>query len=231
MSNVVRLNNGGAIQVRTGVLAGIGPQGARGAVGPSGPTGEQGPKGDQGEIGQILQMSMRANVSANQTVASNTDVLLAFGTVSHDDMSAAVSSTNFRLSDLGDYLLSAWVKFELPGNAGEGSRQLWFNSSASGLVARASYTGITDEVTYANLTFPHRCTSTNEVITVYARSGDDLPVNVTAGSFSLVRTGSGPQGPVGPQGPQGGFGPQGPAGPQGPDGNANSGYATYADLL
>ena len=62
MANVVRLVNGGTIQVKTGVLQGVGPQGPRGYVGPQGPQGEQGPVGEQGQIGQILQQATRTTV-------------------------------------------------------------------------------------------------------------------------------------------------------------------------
>jgi len=231
MSNVIRLLNGGTIQVRTGVLAGVGPEGPRGLVGPAGPQGEQGFQGDQGPIGQILQRQSRAVVSGTTTVSPDTDTLVAFGTVSYDDMGACTSSTNFTLTDVGDYQLNCYLKFEMPANAPDGHRTIFFSSTTNGEIARTSRNAILDEATYVDLSFPHRSTVSGEVIRVYARSGDDLSCNVTAGSIVITRTGSGPQGPQGPAGPAGPTGATGPAGPTGATGSASSGFATYADLL
>src|SRR4051812_37067117 len=108
MSNVIRLVNGGTIQVRTGVLAGIGPSGPRGLIGETGPDGPQGPVGETGAMGQILQVQTKAVVSGTTTLNPDTDTLIAFGSVSYDDLSAATSSTNFTLHDAADYQIVAW---------------------------------------------------------------------------------------------------------------------------
>jgi hypothetical protein len=157
--------------------------------------------------------------------------LVAFGAVSYDDMSAATSSTNFTLHDLGDYQLNCWLQFDIPGNQPDGHREIILRSVTNGDIARTQIPATIDETTAMHISFPHRSTTVNEVVQVYARSGDDVNVAISAGAFVLTRTGSGPQGPVGPQGPQGITGAMGPVGPQGPAGNANDGFATYADLL
>lgn len=231
MTNVVRLLNGGTIQVRTGVLQGIGPQGPRGLTGPPGQQGEQGPTGEVGPIGQILQVQMLANVSSTITVNADTDTLVSFGTVVYDDLIAHQSSTNMRLIDIGDYLISCYLKFDLPADAGDGARDIWFQSTTNGTIARTSYQAISDAPTYVSLAFPHRTTVSNEIINVYVRSGDNLSAGVSAGALTITRVGSGPVGAQGPAGPTGAVGATGPTGPQGPDGNASSGFATYADLL
>ena len=95
MANVVRLNNGGVIQVRTGVLQGIGPIGPRGLVGPAGPQGETGPQGDTGPMGGISQYLSKAKVSATTGLAPDVNTLLAFSTVVVDELSAFKTSTAF----------------------------------------------------------------------------------------------------------------------------------------
>jgi hypothetical protein len=170
MSNIIRLTNGGTLQIRTGVLQGVGPQGPRGLVGPPGQQGEQGPTGETGAMGAILQMQMRTTVSGTTTVNADTDTLIAFGAVSYDDLSAHASSTNMQLADIGDYLLSVYLRFDLPANAGDGARDVWFQSVTNGTIARTTHQAVSDAATYVYLAFPHRTTVSNEIINVYARS-------------------------------------------------------------
>lgn len=229
MANVVRLNNGGVIQVRTGVLQGIGPIGPRGLVGPAGPEGPEGPQGGTGPSGSINQYLSKARVTSTVSVASDNDTLVAFGTVDTDDLSAFASSTNISPADPGDYQISVWVRFDLPTNAGDGARSLWLSSNIAGTLCRVQDGAVSDDTTYVSFSWPHRLQS-GEVLNVYARSGDDLSVGISAGAISLVRLGSGPQGTVGPQGPEGTVGPAGPAGPQGDPGSAGGTYTTYGDL-
>lgn len=231
MGNIIRLSNGGSVQVRTGVLAGIGPQGPRGLIGPQGPDGPPGPKGDQGEIGQIKQVMSRAQVSAAQSITRLTDTNIAFGSVNYDDMSIFASSSNLTLLQDSDYLFSVWLCFERPANTPDGYRTVKLVSSVNGMIAVSQVPPALDDVTYVNLTFAYRSQVAGEIIRVVARHSDDLTLNVSNGAVAINRIGSGPQGPAGPQGPQGQQGAQGPAGPQGPAGNASTGFATYADLL
>jgi len=228
--NIIRLVNGGSIQVRTGVLQGVGPVGPRGQVGPPGPDGPAGPQGEPGPVGQILQRQSKFVISGNTSVAPDTDVLVAFQTTAYDDMAAATSTTTFQLPDLGDYQLNAWVKFGLPANAADDFRELALNSVTNGEIIRVSVPATVGRETYVAVSFPHRSTVANEVIRLYARSGDDATLNITAGALAITRTGSGPQGPEGPQGPQGETGSQGIQGIQGIPGSSGAGYATYAAL-
>lgn len=224
MSNVVRLVNGGAIQVRTGVLQGIGPQGPRGLVGPGGPQGEQGPIGETGPMGQILQMAGRTNVGTNNPITANTDTMMAFGSVSYDDLGCFTSTSNITLTAAGDYLLSCWMRFD---DAAAGYRDLWF-SAASTVIARSSRGSVAGNPFYANLAFPFRAAG-GEVVNVYARAG--AATAISQGAMSVTRVGSGPPGVQGPVGPAGSVGATGPAGPPGPAGTANSGFTKYSDLL
>jgi len=223
MANVVRLTNGGTIQVRTGVLQGIGPQGERGYTGPQGQQGEQGQTGETGPMGAILQMAARVNVATNNPIAANTDTLMAFGSVSYDDLSCATSSSNFTLN-LGDHLLSLWLRFD---DAAVGSREVWF-SVAGTTLARASRASVAGMPFYVDLAFPYRAAA-GDVVSVFARSS--VATAVSMGSMNVTRVGSGPPGAQGPVGPQGAVGATGAAGPAGPPGTANSGFVKYGDML
>lgn len=232
MANVVRLVNGGQIQVRTGVLAGVGPVGPTGPAGPAGPDGPQGPQGETGPQGAIIQIGARANVSANTTLSASTEANIAFGTVAYDDMSICTSSTNFTLPEDGDYLIQAYVEFASPANAPNGIRRLKINGSVSGIIWMNSCQAntVASGSTWVDISAVYRG-SGGEIITIKGYHEDDLSLNVTAGAVTFTRVGSGPQGATGPTGPQGPTGATGPQGPTGPTGSAGSGFATYADLL
>lgn len=224
MSNVIRLVNGGAIQVRTGVLQGIGPQGPRGLVGQDGPQGEQGPVGDQGPMGQILQLMGKTSVGTNNPVAANTDTTMAFGSVTYDDLSCFTSTSNITLTAAGDYLLSAWLRFD---DAAAGSRELWFATGGT-TIARATRASVAGAPFYVDLAYPYRAAG-GEVVNVFVRASAATAISL--GSLNVTRVGSGPPGPQGPVGPQGPIGATGAAGPAGPAGAANSGFSKYGDLL
>jgi hypothetical protein len=223
MSNVVRLVSGGSIQVRTGVIQGIGPQGPRGVAGPQGPDGEQGPVGDTGPQGQILQLQGMSTVATNNPLSSGADTVIAFGSVSYDDLSAFTSTSNITLTAAGDYLLSAWLRFDA---ATATKREVWFQTGAT-TIARKSVMADTG-IFYVDLAMPFRAAG-GEVVNVHALSG--VATGVSQGSVSVTRVGSGPPGPVGPQGIQGPIGATGAQGPQGVAGTANAGFSSYALLL
>jgi hypothetical protein len=224
MANVIRLVNGGSIQVRTGVIQGIGPQGPTGVSGPQGQQGEQGPIGEGGPMGQILQLQAKTNVSVNNTVAANTDQVIAFGSVSYDDLSCFSSSSNTTLTAAGDYLLSCWLRFDQ--NAPK-PVAVWFAIGGSIIAATTELTDASTP-TYVDLSFPYRAAG-GEVLNVLVRSGAATACSL--GSLVVTRVGSGPPGPAGPVGPQGNIGPAGAKGDKGDPGSASSGFATYADLL
>jgi len=224
MANVIRLVNGGQIQVRTGVIQGIGPQGPRGVAGPQGMQGEQGPVGPVGPIGQILQMQGRTDVGTNNPLTANTDALIAFGSVAYDDLSCFSSSTNVTLTAAGDYMLACYLRFDA---ASVGIRSMWLQTGAT-TIARTSVYADPGNAYYLDLTYPFRA-SGGEIITVRARS--DNTSAISQGSFAVTRLGSGPPGPQGPQGVQGPIGAQGVQGIMGPVGPASAGFPTYALLL
>lgn len=224
MPNVVRLVNGGSIQVRTGVIQGIGPQGPRGVVGGPGIDGPQGPTGDQGPMGQILQLQGLNRVATNNPVTANTDTVLAFGSVGYDDLSCFTSTTNVTLTAPGDYLLSCWVRFD---DAAASARELWFATGGT-IIARKSALAGAGAPFYVALSHPYRA-SGGDVVNVLARSG--AVTGVSLGSLTVTRVGSGPPGGIGPQGVQGPIGATGAQGPQGVPGTANAGFTRYSDLL
>lgn len=230
MSNVIRLNNGGVIQVRTGVLQGIGPIGPRGLIGLDGAQGEDGIQGETGPPGAVLQYFSNTRVSVPQTINPDQDVLVAFGAVDYDDNDAFTSSTTIAPPEPGDYQISCWLRFNKPAVSGDGIRAAWLNSTVAATVMRVQELAVVDDDTYLNFSWPYR-TVAGEVLKVYVRSGDDQALSLSAGALGMVRIGSGPLGNTGPQGPQGSVGATGPAGPTGVAGSASSGFTRYSDLL
>lgn len=230
MGNILRLSSGGQIQVRTGVLQGIGPAGPRGLIGPQGPDGSQGPQGDQGPIGQILQMQSKTIVGGTTNIAINSSSLLAFGSVQYDDMGIFSSSTSFVFPVIADYLFNVQVDFPMTGSS-NGSRTLRITSATNGEIAKERIPVVAAVPMTLNISVPFRTTTVGEVLQVFVESTDTAATSVSAGRAVVARIGSGPKGDVGPAGPAGPVGPQGPAGPEGPAGNANTGFNTYGDLL
>jgi hypothetical protein len=224
MANVVRLVNGGTIQVRTGVIQGIGPQGPRGVAGPQGIDGAQGPVGEVGPMGQINQLQGKTTVATNNPLAANTNTVIAFGSVGYDDMSAFTSTTNTTLTAAGDYILSAYLRFN---DAVAGLREVWFAVGATTLV-RTSRQSVAGVPFYVDLAVAYRATA-GDVVNVIARSA--AATGVSEGALTVTRVGSGPIGPVGVEGPVGPVGATGAQGPPGPPGSANSGFGTYAEIL
>lgn len=230
MTNMIRLVNGGTVQVRTGVIQGVGPDGPRGLVGPEGPQGPRGDVGPVGPAGSVSQYHARRVIGTAVTIPPSTDTNITWGGTTFDDMGLFTTTANQTFAEAGDYQINVWLRFDLPANAADGFRDAWLVSTANGILARATVPAVVGSQTYVNV-----CTSTRvvpgEIITVRARSTDDLSVAIGAGAIAVVRIGPGARGETGPQGPQGLVGPAGPAGPPGATGSAGSGFGTYADLL
>src|SRR5262245_66181364 len=98
MTNAVRLVNGGSIQVRTGLIQGIGPQGPMGLTGADGPQGPQGPQGDPGPGGTVTQLQARCSISTTNPLAAPTHTQLPFRPVAYDDMDVSYRGPNCHLS-------------------------------------------------------------------------------------------------------------------------------------
>jgi hypothetical protein len=227
MGNVVKLVNGGSIQVRTGVIQGIGPVGPKGVSGPTGPQGEQGPTGETGPMGQIKQVQGRSDMQTSNALATNTDTVISFGDIKYDDASVFYSAANILLRDVGDYMLSVYLRFD---DASAGLREVWLQSQTLGLIARTSRQSVAGAQFYVDLAYPYRVNDPgNETINVIARSAQ--AVNVSAGAITVTRIGSGPTGAQGPVGPQGSVGPQGAKGDTGPAGAPGGAYTSYNQLV
>lgn len=230
MANIVRLLNGGQLQVRTGVLQGVGPQGP---AGPQGPMGNEGPVGDIGPTGPpgaITQFASKYNVNTGQSLTPDVAALVSFGNVVYDDHSAYTSSTAFTLPSIGDYLFTSWVEINKATTLGDGPRSLWLESETQGMISRVQCLAVADTSTFLNLHGFVRTTVVNEIFHIYALSGDDETVSLSAGTVTICRIGSGPKGDTGPQGPEGPVGAQGIQGPQGDEGSGVGPFATYGEV-
>lgn len=227
--STVRVTSGDTIQIRTGVLQGIGPQGPTGPTGPQGPQGPQGVAGDTGPMGSIGEFTTDVRSGAAQSIASNTDTLVAFDTVVIDDYSAVQSLTNLK-PGVGNFYITAYVRI---------SKQASVNATG----ARAIRILLDDQPISGNsmsapptIAWDGQCTTgvhiTNpdSIIKIQAFQNDGVTLQITSARVWLCRTGSGPRGIQGIQGPVGPIGPVGPAGPTGPAGTIGNNTTTFAAI-
>lgn len=229
---VVKINNGDTIQIRTGVLQGIGAPGPTGPIGPQGVIGEQGTQGEVGPMGQISSFSSEVTVAGSTSLGSGTAAPITFGTTVRDDLALITSGTTFTAPSAMDLFFSLYIKFDLPGDAADGYRELQLRTGGSFATTQwaVNHNAVLGRVTYVNLTCTVKAASA-QAFQIWGLHNDSLSVGVTEGRLAIYRVGSGPAGEAGPEGPTGPVGPAGPAGPTGPDGSASSGFAHYSDLL
>lgn len=231
MANQIKLINGSAVQVRTGVVQGIGPQGPTGPIGPTGPQGDQGPVGETGPAGSISQFQSCYTIGGTQSIGTpSTPTQVSFGTIAYDDLSAHTSSVNFTLSNPGDYEFCVFVNMPAPAGGPSGHRELYIQASGGGeiighLRVPANSSGATI------LQVSGRCrVAVSTIYNVWVSQGDNEAVDITSGRLTITRVGSGPQGPQGPAGPTGPTGNTGPQGPTGPAGSGSGPFLTYGDV-
>jgi len=229
VTNVVRLVNGGSIQVKTGVIQGIGPIGPMGLTGQDGPQGPAGAQGDPGPMGQILQSASMTIINTSNAISANTDTQLTWGSNPYDDL-GCFSGNNCTLSQIGDYNLSVWVAF---ADAAAGSREIWMSwASNTNLLARCTRQSVAGAPFYVDLSFVMRVGPLINLpplqLNVYARSSQATSISV--GSWSAARLGSGPMGLQGVQGPKGDQGIQGLQGNPGTTSAPSTPYANYGAL-
>lgn len=226
-SQVIRLTAGEIVQVRTGVIQGIGPQGPTGPTGPQGVTGPQGPQGVPGPMGAIIEYSSEYSAISGTPVAASTATLIPF-TAIRDDLSAQISTTNFQLG-VGQYVIQAWVQLAKPSGNATGSRELvaLYNS-----VAIDAFGAQAPPTRPANLKLS---TGVNVTVGTYLLQiqlwhDEVASLAVTGGRLWISRVGPGPKGDQGPAGPTGGVGATGPTGPAGPAGSIADSTTTYAAM-
>lgn len=228
MNQVVKVASGETIQIRTGVLQGIGAQGPVGPIGPQGPLGDQGPQGDQGPMGQIAAFSSEATIGAATPLGPDVEGLISFAAISRDDLAVITSATTWTAPGPMDLFFSIWVSFALGADAGDSYRQIELRTGAT-VIARASCPANLDTPTDLSITTTYRAAQ-GMAFQLWGKHSDTVSVGVAQGRVAIYRVGSGPQGIAGPPGGVGPIGPQGIPGPAGPDGSATSGFNTFEDL-
>lgn len=225
MSSVIRrIGSGETLQIRTGVLQGIGPQGPVGPTGPQGPEGPQGPQGIPGPTGYVDESATEA--TGTGTVSHNSAAYASFSTVTRDEAEVISSATTFALYP-GGWQGTAWIRFiKRVGFDGAGSRRVEAvlgGTTVASICVPASPDQDTD------ITLPFTVSpqiEQNLQIRIFQTEGATLSYS---GRIWISRIGAGERGPTGPEGPQGPPGPTGPQGPAGPAGTLGSG-TTFADL-
>lgn len=226
-SQVIRVSSGETIQVRTGVIQGIGPQGPVGPTGPQGETGPQGAQGVPGPTGAVIEFSTEVNALAQSIASATTYTLVSFSQVVRDSLSSVQSNTNFALI-AGEYQGTAYLSFSKQAGAAVNTRgvQVLYNGAViAGQVVRAA----PDLATDITVPFTVKSTVATQLLQVQAVQNEGATLSVT-GRLWISRIGPGPAGPAGPQGAQGQPGAVGATGPQGPSGTIANNTTTFAAI-
>lgn len=228
-STVVRVATGDTIQIRTGVVQGIGPQGPVGPTGPVGPAGDPGPQGVAGPAGQVIENSFEAVLNTAQSVASGTNTLVAFDSVLTDEFSATQSQTNYK-PGVGDFVVTAYVQITKRSNVvATGSRTIRILKGGN-VLAAVSVAAPPTVAADLNISTAMRNLSPDDIIQVQVLQDEGATLQVLTARLWMSRTGPGPQGPKGDVGPKGDIGPAGPQGPKGASGTVGSNVTTFAAL-
>lgn len=228
-NQVIRASSGDILQIREGVLSGIGPQGPTGPPGPPGQSGEVGSQGPPGPTGQINDFyALVHNRSNPVAVGTNVDTTLNFPSVVTDQPSLVASLSNFVLP-VGLWVVNVKMTFLKPSNAsasGWRKAMVWYDGQEFDADARLA---ISDTDSFLSLESLVAVTAAGRVLQIHARHSDVVALNVTA-KVVITRVGPGAQGLPGPQGDQGPVGQPGPPGPIGPAGSLVNNTTTFASI-
>lgn len=235
MSNqVVRLITGDTIEIRTGAIQGVGPQGnqgEKGDTGDTGPQGIQGIQGDTGPMGEVLEHATMVKGTA-VSISDNTATPLMLDQVLADDMDAVdnTGASTKLLLPAGNYFASAYVLFGVPAGAATGYRNialLYGPSGSQANIAGLSIPPVTGASTALSTSGIFISTGTPAWLELKVLQTQGASISVVESRLSVARVGPGPYGPPGPEGPQG---PAGPASTvPGPAGTLSA-TTTFADL-
>lgn len=215
-AQIMRLRNGDTVQVRTGSVQGIGPEGPRGGVGPAGPQGETGPKGDPGPTGYVDEsVTMCQATTLLQPVAPNTVTPVEFPLSMRDDLTLRATNGSFTLP-AGVYYVSANVRIRETEGGNEGNRALavrvgndvWWEE------LQPVADGQSQTLNVAGIVYTQR----EEQLTITIEHTDLQSQFIETARVALCRIGAGAQGPAGVAGERGPVGATGPRGPQGEPG-------------
>lgn len=227
-SQVLRISSGEVIQIRTGVIQGIGPQGPIGPSGGQGEAGPQGPQGVPGPQGEVSEFSLEAKAVSATAVASDTSTIAVFGSVTRDDVLAATSGTTFQLAT-GGWQGSVFVSFgKQSGVNATGSRRVSavYKGNVVGSVCLGAAPTYPSDLTLA---FSVLSTVSTDQLQFTLQQDEGATLTYT-GRLWISRIGSGPKGPAGPAGGPGVVGPPGPQGPTGPAGTIGTNNTTFAAI-
>lgn len=229
-SSIVRVGNGGTIQVRTGVIAGIGPTGPTGPTGPVGPQGIRGVQGERGETGYVSEAATIARRTSQQSVPVATSTLVQFDVVDIDELSAYSSSTNF-VPGAHSLYMSVWVRFDRGGGAASGSRVVEILQGGVPVAANQGHArGGSNTIVDVTCVTGVKIVNPDEILSVRVWQNDSVAIPITSARVWLCRTGPGPQGPQGIPGEQGPVGPVGAQGLTGPQGVGFPADITFRDI-
>ena len=229
-SQVVRLVTGDVIEIRTGAIQGVGPQGNQGIQGEKGDTGDTGPTGATGPTGPegMVREDAAIVTMGSTSIADNTFVALKLTTVEYDPYSwvdNTGASTKIVLP-VGNYFAMGYVLYSPPAGTGVGYRlmSLLYNNVFVGGQQTPAVTGVSTSVTGSAM---FRATSATPYLELKTQHTQGTALSIISARLAVSRIGAGSPGIQGP------IGPTGPAGPAstvpGPPGTLSP-TTTFADI-
>ena len=235
MSSVLRAPNGSKVQVRTGVMRGVGPQGP---IGPQGPAGAAGPAGPTGPPGTVNDVNTNTQSLAAVGVADDNWYDAAVGGLSpiNNQVLSFIDDYQFQFKDPnGAYLVIVNTRYQPTHGTGvtgtsTGTRRCRIADAGGTQLGRLidSIAAAPFGETAFAIADIIRNPDPSKIYKVQLRSHDDIATTNDLRNLQVIRIGSGPAGIAGPIGPAGATGPQGPTGPTG---SAGGGYTTYNALI
>lgn len=232
MSNqVVRLVTGDTIEIRTGAIQGIGPQGNTGPAGPTGATGPAGPMGatgPTGPVGSVQEYAVMLRKTAAQSLTTATLTNITFPNVEVGDF-GTLSGDSTTINDIpaGVYYVGVFLEFSAPAGAPVGVREVRIIAAPDNIITVQSTAGVNGRSTFVNAHLMVTTDATINAVFVQAYQDQGSALNVASGRLVMSRIGPGPAGPVGPTGPEGPVGPASTV--PGPAGTLDT-NTTFADI-
>lgn len=228
-TSVTRIVSGDVIQVRTGVIQGIGPEGPTGPQGPQGLDGPQGVQGVPGPMGTIEDyMTYAHSVGNPQAIAANTPTLLNMNTVVRDDP-GLISTLTAVVLPIGVWSIQISTTFVKPAQQNAGGYRKVDIVYDSTVWDTATQNAIPDiDMTFSCRTIIPALVD-GLVVNFQATHTDTVAIS-TVSKFFITKHGPGPQGPAGPTGASGPVGPTGPTGPIGPAGTIVDNTTTFETM-
>jgi hypothetical protein len=196
-SDIVRLASGDTVQVRAGLVAGVGPAGPIGPVGPQGEMGSQGVPGQPGQT-NLFASFISGPVSATLPVPVSTWTNVPLPSNTRNDLLATpLSQAAFSFTSAGLYLVIARAHFDSDGSTpATGYRELQLVTSSGTVLEHSQAAAVTKAGDSTDVTLVKFINDpgTGTLYNFQVQQDDTTSVNLSDIEVQIVLCGSGPEG-------------------------------------